>query len=227
MVKSWGTPPVLGNSDYGCCAPAEAAHQIILWTTEAGNPAPFTTDCVLQNYSGTSGFILNNPATGQPWPEDTNPTDGGTGLDDMLKYWRQTGMIDANGKRHPIVGYVEMDPGNLNQLWVATNIFQGATLGFDLPHSALEQTQAGQVWDVTSDHSIAGGHCVGNVGRATGLGQAVTWGAIQPFTANFYTTYSDQAACVFSEDMMAKGKDIDGFLDAQLRDDLKEVTRVS
>lgn len=226
MVQSWGDPPVLGNSDYGDCAAAEAAHQTILWTTEAGNPAPFNTDCVLQNYSDVSGFVLNNPATGQPWPDDTNPTDSGTDLDTMLKFWRKTGMLDANGKRHTIVAYVELDPGNLDQLWVATNIFNGVTLGFDLPHSAMDQTQHGQPWDVTSDQSIAGGHCVPNFGRTAGLGQALTWGRLQPFTDAFYDTFNNQGACVLSEEMLVKAKSIDGILDAQLRDDLKEVTRV-
>lgn len=222
MVKTWG---MLGNDQYGCCAPAEAAHQILLWTSEAGAPATFDDASVYQNYNGTSGFVLNNPATGQPWPANTNPTDTGTDLDTMLKFWRRTGMVDANGKRHTIAAYVEMEPQNLDQLWVATFLFQGATLGWNLPNSAMEQTQAGQPWDVTSDQSIAGGHCTPCFG-AQPLGVSVSWGMQQLFTANFFTTYNDQGACVLSEDMMVKARSIDGILDAQLRADLKEVTKV-
>jgi hypothetical protein len=224
LVKNWG---VLGNDLYGDCAPAAAAHQSLLWCAESKTPAPFDTPSVLQNYSGIAGFVLNNPATGQPWPDGTNPTDTGTDLDTMLKFWRNTGMVDAAGKRHMIAAYVEMKPGNLDQLWAAAFLFQGATLGFDLPNSALEQTQAHQTWDATSDTSIAGGHCVPCFGRAAGLGQAPTWGQLQPFTDNFYTTYNNQGACILSEEMLTKMVDIDGVKDKELRADLAEVTKVS
>jgi hypothetical protein len=57
------------------------------------------------------------------------------------------------------------------------------------------------------------------------MGLGITWGAKQFFTARFYQRYSNQGIVALSEEMMVKGKSIDGFDDATLREDLHAITR--
>lgn len=213
LIGDWG---MLGNDTYGDCAIAGPCHQTMLWTAEAGIAAAFDTQAALANYTAITGF---NPA-------DPN-TDQGTDIDTMAQYWRQTGLVDTAGNRHQIVAYLDLNPGDLRELWLASWLFQSVGMGFALPDTAMQQTEDNQIWDVVPGATIEGGHYVPCVGRpATGMGLGITWGAPQPFTAAFYTTYNNQGIVALSEEMLINGASIDGFDDATLRDDLKEITRV-
>jgi hypothetical protein len=100
-------------------------------------------------------------------------------------------------------------------------------MGFALPDSAVQQAQEGAIWDVAPGANIVGGHYVPAISRpAAGMGLGVTWGKTQPFTARFYTTYNNQGIVALSREMFIKGKDIDGFDNATLADDLKQITRI-
>ncbi len=216
LIDNWG---VLANTSWGCCAESGACHQEMLWTKEGtGTAAPFDDAATLKNYSAISQF---NPNAG---PSDHNPTDTGTAMGDLARYWVNTGIVDANGTHHKIVAVMDMNPCDLRELWVATYLFQTVGLGFAMPASALNQTRVGQPWDVVADDGgIRGGHYVPCVGRAGGNGVVVTWGRTQPFTPAFYSQYNNQGIVGLSEDMMAQAKSIDGFDDALLRDDLESL----
>jgi hypothetical protein len=213
-ATGWG---VLGNQDWGDCAEAAACHQVMLLSKEGtGTAAPFDDAAALANYSAITGF---DPNAGPP---ESNPTDGGTDLGQLADYWTGTGIVDSNGQHHPAVAVCDLNPGDLREFWVACHLFQSVTLGFALPQSAINQTGAGQVWDVVADDGgIQGGHCVPAFGRTAGLGVGVTWGLVQQFTPRFFETYCNQGFVVFSEEMMIKGADIDGFDDQLLRADLQ------
>ncbi|MCX8559756.1 hypothetical protein OS122_02435 [Mycolicibacterium mucogenicum] len=211
LVSDWG---MLGNDQWGDCALAGPAHQTMLWTAEAGAQAPFTDACVLQNYSDVTGFDPNAGPSGE------NPTDQGTDVGQMAAFWRNTGMLDANGQRHKIVAYVDLTPGDLRELWAATYLFQSVGLGFALPESAQDQFANGQPWDVVRGSKVVGGHYVPAVGRAGGNGIGVTWGKSQPFTPAFYRKYNNQGIVAFSEEMLINARSIDGFDDQLLRSDL-------
>jgi hypothetical protein len=206
---------MLGNDVLGDCAIAGPCHQTMLWAAEAGTPAPFDDKAAISNYQAVSGY---NPA---------NPdTDQGCAIDDVARYWRNTGMIDAAGNRHKIVAYLDLAPGDIRELWTALWLFQSVGMGFALPDTAIQQTQQGQIWDVVPHAHIVGGHYVPAVARpASSMGLGITWGAKQFFTARFYQRYSNQGIVALSEEMMVKGKSIDGFDDATLREDLHAITR--
>ena len=212
LIKQWG---VFGNDEYGCCGPAGAAHVSMLWCAESGTAQAFDTTSVLKNYSAV---------TSPPFTPSDPSTDTGVDLDDLAKYWRQEGLVDAKGARHQIVAYVDMSPGDLRELWLASYLFQAAVLGFALPQSAMDQTKAGQVWDDVGDSNILGGHCVPNMGKHAGMGDGITWGKHQPFTAAFYVKYMNQGIVAFSEEMMIQAHSIDGFDDAGLRADVAAIT---
>jgi hypothetical protein len=206
LIDEWG---MLANDKYGCCAWAGAAHQTALWTAEGGDRAPFTDQAVLSDYSAATGFAPSDPAT-----------DNGTDVQQMARYWQQTGVVDANGERHKIVAYADLTPGDLRELWAATYLFQSVGLGFALPESAERQFAAGEPWDVVRGARIIGGHYVPCVGRKGGKGLGVTWGKVQPFTADFYERFNNQGLVAFSEEMLIAGHNIDGFDDELLREDL-------
>jgi hypothetical protein len=212
LVSDWG---ILKNDVLGDCAIAGPCHQTMLWTAEAGKTAVFDDAAAVQNYSAITGYDPNDPTTDQ-----------GANLDDVARYWRQHGIVDAHGDAHKIVAYLDLNPGDLREHWLAAWLFQSVNLGYDLPESAIEQTQNGLIWDVVPGSPIAGGHCVPTVGRPTAnMGLGVTWGQPQFWTANWYQTFNNQGVVALSEEMMIQGKSIDGFDDVTLRDDLKEITR--
>jgi hypothetical protein len=230
LVATWGmlgngpdpsNPPTIpdGVGDCGFCG---AAHMSMLWCAESRTPQSFDTASVLANYSAVTGFDASktDPKTGD------NPTDTGVDLDDLAKYWRQTGMGDAAGNRHQIAAYADMTPGDVRELWVTCYLFQGACLGFALPQSAMDAFAAHKVWDDVGDTNILGGHCVPAFGRHGGDGDGVTWGARVQFTPQFYVKYNNQGVCAFSQEMLVKGKNINGFDAAGLAADVAAITTV-
>jgi hypothetical protein len=222
LVKDPAWTDALGNDDWGDCACAGPGHQIIEWHAETGIPVNITEASTLQNYTQIAGF---NPDAG---PSGSNPTDTGCDLDDMANYWRTTGFIDADNNRHQVMAYISLEPGNLVQLWVATFLFSSVGIGWALPNSAMEQTQAGQPWDVVSDDGgEAGGHYTPNFARLNPTeGGVNSWGMWQPFTSRFYSKYNNQGIAALSTEKFKtlQAADIDGLNLTLLEGDLKAVT---
>jgi hypothetical protein len=209
--NGWG---MLGNDQWGDCAEAAGCHQTMLWTNEGGHQAQFNTASALQNYSQLTGFNQNAGVSGN------NPTDQGTDLGQMADYWQNTGFLDANGKRHKVVAVMDLNPGDLRELRIATWLFQSVTLGFNLPESAMTQTQNGEPWSIVAGSAIDGGHCVPCVGWNDNQGIGVTWGTVQAWTPGWFKEYNDQGFVALSEEMLVNARSIDGFDDQLLRADL-------
>ena len=212
LIDKWG---MLGNDQWGDCALAGPAHQVMLWCKEGKTTALFDNTSVLKNYSAVTGFDLH------AGPSGSNPTDRGTDMEDMARYWQKTGMVDAYGTRHKIAAYVGINPGDLRELWAATYLFQTIGLGFDMPQSALDQTEKGKPWDYVRGSPGVGGHYVPAVARRSGLGVGVSWGKIQSFSPKFYQHYNTQGIVAMSAEMIVRAKSIDGFDDQLLLADLQ------
>ena len=212
MVTNWGTPPDLGNLNYGDCAWAGAAHQTIVFCAEGSKPCDFTTPSVLGNYAACTGFNQNDPKTDQ-----------GTAISDLTTYWQNTGLVDANGVHHTVVAALDLNPGDLREIWLATYLFT-VGLGYSLPQSAQDQFTAGKVWTPVPHSPILGGHYVPLLGRYGGLGYGFTWGKPQLIAAEFIQQYNDQGVACLSEEMLTNTKSLDGFDDATLRDDIKQLS---
>lgn len=213
LVQSWG---MLGNDDYGDCAIAGPCHQIMLATAEAGAAAQFDTKSALQNYSAITGFDPNDPSTDQ-----------GTAIDDMARYWRHHGLVDANGTAHKITAYLDLTPGDTRELWLAAWLLPlGVGCGYDLPQSAVDQAQNGQIWDVVKGSPIVGGHYVPTLARpSSGMGLGISWGNPVPFTVRFYQTFNNQGLVALSKEGFVKAKTLEGFDYETLADDLKQISR--
>ena len=89
-----------------------------------------------------------------------------------------------------MIAYLALAAGNADQLALAMYLFGVAGIGIKFPNTAMDQFNAGNVWDVTKNAKIEGGHYIPGVGRdAKGNIVIVTWGKIQLMTPRFYTKY--------------------------------------
>lgn len=208
--KGWG---MLGNDEWGDCAWAGPAHETMLLVAAGGGSVSFTTDGVLSDYAAGTGF---DPSQGPP---GRNPTDRGSNVRDVLGYRRSTGIVDAHGTRHTIRAYVRLDQTNLQEIYQALYLFEVVGIGIEFPASAMQQFDAGEVWDVVPGSSIEGGHYVCCVGRTDTI-QVVTWGALQGMTERFLERYCDEAWAYVSTEELHKGKTLEGFDMEQLDRDL-------
>lgn len=198
---------MFGNDQWGCCGEAGAAHLIQLWQWNASGTMPsITTAQVLQFYSEITGF---NPNAGPP---GSNSTDQGTALQDLLAYWLKTGFPLADGSRHKIVGYFEVDPRNALDLNLGTAESAGLYLGFNVPKFVEQQEAPGSVWAAPgpgADTTIVGGHCVVSGGYDTADAREIeSWGSTgYKMTPAFWSTYVDEVYVVISQSFVgANGK---------------------
>lgn len=198
MIDKWG---MLGNDIAGNCVFAGAAHEQMIWAAEGGKQVEFTTQTVLSDYAAVTGY---NP--------DLPYTDKGTYVRDALKYRRRVGMLGADGQRHKIDAYVALDPGNVDELLIATYLFGTVGIGITLTEGAMKQYAQGKVWSrICNTGQDLGGHYV-NVVAKRGRIYCVTWGGLQALTAPFYRRYNDEAWCMLSLDMFnQEGKTLEGF----------------
>jgi len=209
-AKGWG---MLGNDEWGDCAWAGSAHETMLLTKLGGKPAAFTTGGVLGDYSAGTGFDQSKGGPGD------NPTDRGSNVREVLGYRRSTGIVDAKGKRHRIGAYVRLDQTNVQEVYLALYLFEVVGIGIEFPESAMQQFNAGEIWDVVPGAKVEGGHYICGVGRTDNL-QIVTWGALQGMTERFFQTYCDEAWAYLSTEDLEQGKTLEGFDVKQLESDL-------
>jgi hypothetical protein len=195
--KSWG---MLGNDVAGDCVFAGAAHETMMWNLCGGKVAKFDDASCLKNYSAVTGYNPKIPNTDQ-----------GTDMKTAAEYRRTTGIIDANGIIHKVEAYLDIDPGNLLEHYVAMYLFDAVGIGIRFPASAMDQFRKGQVWKVVRGGSPnEGGHYIPLVAKRTFL-QSVSWGQTQPMTNLFFSTYNDESITYVSKEMLINNKSPEGF----------------
>ncbi len=196
---------MFGNQDWGDCAFAAAAHYIQVWVWNATKKMPpITTDQVLQGYAEVTGFDINAGPPGQ------NPTDNGTVLQDMLLWWLKTGFPLADGTRHKILAYFELDPRNPSDLNLATAECGAVLFGINVP-AYLQQLEApGSIWGLQKANSQSvGGHAITSAGYGVnGNREVESWGSTSyAMTDAFVTLEATECyALISSEFIKATGK---------------------
>jgi hypothetical protein len=201
---------MFGNDQYGDCVCAGAGHETLLWNKEAKKNVLITTQNVLAMYSDITGFTPNDPST-----------DNGTSVPVAAKWRQDTGLIDVSGKRHKVVAYVSITPGNPEELKQSIYLFGVCGIGWELPQSALSQAQKGEPWTVISRSPIVGGHYTAAIGYDKNWIFIITWGEIVKVAWDFFSKYCDEAICYFTQEDMINGKTLEGFDTEQLEKDLK------
>jgi flagellar hook protein FlgE len=216
LVTNWG---MLGNDKYGDCVLAGAGHEHMLWLREAGHTEAevtslFTEKAALKNYSAVTGFNPDDP-----------DTDQGTDMAQAASYRRKTGYIDSKGNRHKIGAYVDLDPGNITELWYAAWLFDGVGIGVNFPSQWMDAFNKGSkgLWDHVSRPKLEGGHYITGVGRHGNL-NIVTWADDHPrLTPRGYAQFNDQTIAYASAEKLVSGRDDNGFDWPGLLAALKEI----
>lgn len=204
--------PMYGNDRCGDCTAAAVGHMIQTWTANTGSVVTISDADVLALYSTVSGYDPN-----------TGANDNGAVETTVLEYWKNNGVVG-----HKILGYLSLEPGNLDHIQLATSIFGGVYLGIELPLIAQQQINAKQPWSAPlsprSPQAFPGswgGHAVPVVNFGPQGLTCVTWGQLQPMTNKFFSTYCDEAYAIVSPDWLnAQGKSPNGFDLATLLSDL-------
>lgn len=217
LVTNWG---MLGNDKYGDCVWAGGGHEEMLWlresgATEAEVEALITESAALKNYSVVTGFNPDDPSTDQ-----------GTDMAKAASYRRKTGYVDAKGNHHKIAAYVDLDPGNITELWYAAYLFDGVGIGINFPAQWMDAFSKGPggLWDHVTRPKIEGGHYITGVARHGNL-NIVTWADDHPrLTPRGYAQFNDETFAYATEDKLANGVDENGFNWTQLRADLSDLT---
>ena len=211
MVPSW---QMLGNDQYGDCGIAGPFHAIMLHNAMAGRPVNINTDCTVAAYSAITGFTPGDP-----------DTDQGSDCGHVADYWLNTGLVDADGKAHKIEGAVALDPGNLEELYVAMYLLGAVGIGVSLPAQWQNDFQAGRKWDAVPYPQLEGGHYILGCGSINGDINVVTWGQNQLLTPRGYEEFNDETFAYLSMEVLNGLATVDGFNDAQLREDFDYLRR--
>jgi hypothetical protein len=209
---------VCPGSPQGCgdCFWAAAAHQILGWTTYAGDtPVTIPPASVITGYAST-GY---DPQTG----ENDNGTEPVSGLD----YLRTTGLVDAAGKAHKVVAVAAFgNPANELLLGQVLNTFGSVLVAVNLQQAQEDQFSDGQPFTYDASSQDIGGHMICLQRRATGMDilKYVTWGTLWPASRSFQINQAADAYAVVTEDWIAaNGTTVEGLDLEQLIADMPAV----
>jgi hypothetical protein len=216
-VGSW---PMYLNDQLGDCTIAGVAHMYGAWTQYAGagaGEALFADQQVQTVYSRVGGYV----------PGDES-TDNGCVMQDVLDDQKRRGMIDNAGRTHKIAAYAAF--GNVADeelLGQVLDVFGSVYVGINCQASILTEFSQGQPWTWTPGEAVEGGHAI-CLQRRRGSGDApleyVTWGALQPATADFQANAAEEAWAVVTADWLnANGTSVEGLDLQQLLSDMQYV----
>ena len=207
-VTDW---PVYLNDQIGDCTCAAAGHMIEAWSRYgAGTTVEVTDQDVLTAYEAVGGYVPGDPATDQ-----------GAVMQDVLGYWRKTGIGG-----HRILAFAQVDVTNFAEVYAALYLFGTVYIGVNFPASAMQQFDAGQPWSVVADDGgIIGGHAV-NLGQRDGTGlKVVTWGRVQDLDQAWFGRYCEEAWIVCDQEWItATGGSPEGLDVAALNAAFTEIT---
>lgn len=152
------------NNRYGCCVISGKAHALGVWSVHDGQPIVLATDEEIKDaYFGICG-----------------PRDNGCYIPRVLDVMRRG--IRFGGVSRTIDGYIALDPHDATQVKVATLLFGGICLAFNVPSQWSAGFRDGAVWDVYDRMRFVGGHDVQCVGYDENYVYVSTWGGIAKVT---------------------------------------------
>lgn len=211
LIQQWG---VLMNTTLSCCVVSGAEHETMLWTAEAGNPAVFNDDVTVKNYQLLGNYQPGNPSSDQ-------------GLDMLVAAQLRItqGIVDANGNTHKLGAVLQLQPGNLEQLWYACYYFDGVGCGITVPSDWERCFAMGLPWDANTHNpnDIVGDHYVPLMARQDGNIDLVTWGQPHQMTPAGYQAAAKTVLCYATEEKLKNGVDLEGLSWSDIRADMPKV----
>lgn len=205
-----------GNEEIGCCVPVDTANSLILRTANAGQAVVPTEQDVIALYSAVGGYVPGDESTDQGCDEGA-----------MCAYMAAKGFLG-----HKSAASGPVDPGNLDHVRWAQQLFGTCRLGWNLPGYAEDLFSGGKVWDVqTIGDQSTEGHDTALVDYRGGLLYVISWydsaiaypRKLVPVTPAFALKYLEEAHAELFEDFIASnGIAPSGFDLADLAAKLKE-----
>ncbi|MBO0882208.1 MAG: hypothetical protein J2P17_18100 [Mycobacterium sp.] len=202
-------PQMYLNNVLGCCGIAGSFEEVRQANALRGVTVNFTDQTVVENYSAfgyvqgpeITGFNPDGSAIINP-DAPQNPTDQGVDVHDLFQYRQNTGMLDADGGRHEIVGYagLSLDP---DEWLIALSLFEMFAIGLQVPDYAEDQFEDGQPWHlIPGRHSLVGGHYIPVFGAPdTNNFQPITWDKLIEAQRAFLSTYATVAVVALTREM--------------------------
>ena len=195
-ITEWGMHM---NDQLGDCTCAGIYNAVEVWSVNVLVEKKEPDSCVLSLYSAACGYVPGDDATDQGGIEQN-----------VLKYIMDNGIPLSDGTRDKIIGFVEVDPRNVNDVKVTINDFGVAYIGFDVPNSIYDENgEPKSVWEYDpNDSKIEGGHCIIAVKYDNEYVTIISWGSIYKMSWEFFTKYTDECYAIVSPDWIsATGKD--------------------
>jgi hypothetical protein len=206
------------QSGAGDCGIAAPGHEHMMEHKLSGNPGEVTFSCWrdLQNYVDYTNWAT----PGQAYDPVTGANDDGVDVSQVMKYRQKVGFIDDQGTTHTIGTIVEGTPGDLQQLWLMSMLFQKANFAVTFRSNNMSEFDAvapgaSPTWTYTKNASDEGGHDIFNAGYVLAggpMGRLISWGDDVLFTRVFYVKQCSEVASYVSDDMYndITGKDSEG-----------------
>jgi TPR repeat protein len=183
--------PMYANDEIGDCTCAAVGHMVNQLTFYgSGTEVQPTEAHVVAMYSAITGYNPKKPAT-----------DTGAYCQDVLAYWRKTGL-----EGHKIVAYAALDVSNLDEIKQAIAAFGTVYIGLSVTDAAENAFDAGKLWDVKKGSKNLGGHCVpmGAYDSTKKALYGVTWAAEFGMTEAYWKQNVEEAWVVLDEDGLNK-----------------------
>jgi len=195
-ITDWG---MMNNDTLGCCTCAAVGHARQVWSVNVLTEQTIPDDCVLKLYEAACGYKPGDPSTDQGGIEQN-----------VLSYIMHTGIPLADGTVDKIIGFIEVDPRNSQDVKVTINDFGVAYIGFQVPNSIYDETGMPKaIWEYDANHTqVEGGHAIICVGYDNEYVTVISWGSIYKMSWQFFSAYTDEVYAIISPDWIAStGKD--------------------
>lgn len=151
------------NDRYGCCVISGKAHGVGVWSANDATEILASDSEITNAYFGICG-----------------PGDNGCVITEVLNVMKSRG-IPFGGVARKIDGYVGVDNRNKLETQVATILFGGLCIGFNVP-SEWMNTPDGGTWDLPVSGRWVGGHDVQIFGYNEKGVLLSTWGGTRTMT---------------------------------------------
>jgi hypothetical protein len=199
------------NDVLGCCVVASMYHSNQVFDWNASGKAIIDPDAdIISVYEAISGYDPKNPAT-----------DRGCVTQDAMEYWMKTGIPTGQAKNplNKIIGFVEVNPRNLQMVKISIEEFCLVSIGFSVPANVLpENADPPALWQVEPHQADRGGHEVVVAAYNQKIFGLISWGQYYRMTNQFFQKYTDECYALISPDWItATGKTPCGYTLDQLK----------
>jgi hypothetical protein len=189
-IKQFG---MMMNDTLGCCTCAAVYHARQIWTANTAKESTEPDGDVLKLYEAACGYDPNDPST-----------DGGGVEQSVLGYLYNTGIPLADGSVDKILGFVEVNEKNFNEVKLTIAEFGVAYIGIAVPSSIYDAGGNVQsVWDYVPGAQIEGGHAVACVGYDATNIEFISWGAVYKMTWAFFAQYCEEVYAIVDKNWIA------------------------